>query len=51
VLSGSSNELLRVEELAVSISLVLVFHLRYMLFLPSKIVNNSVMHAKIRAMP
>jgi len=32
------------------INLVSVFHLRYMVFLPSKADNNTVMHAKIRAM-
>jgi len=43
--------LLLVEQFAISMNVVSLFHLRYMLFLPSKAVNNTVMHAKIRAMP
>jgi len=40
-----------VEQFAISINLVSVFHLQYMVLLPRKAVNNTVMHAKIRAMP
>jgi len=43
--------LLLVEQFTISINLVSVFQLRYMVFLPSKAVNNTVMHTKIRAMP
>jgi hypothetical protein len=49
--SATINELLLVEQFAISINLVSVVHLQYMVFLPRKEVNNIVMHAKIRAMP
>jgi hypothetical protein len=49
--SATINELLLVEQFAISNNLVSVFHLQYIVFLPRKVVNNSVMHAKIRAMP
>ena len=49
--SATINELWLVEQFAISINLVSVFHLRYMVFLPSKAVNNTVMHAEIRAIP
>jgi hypothetical protein len=49
--SATINELLLVEQFAISIDLVSVFHLQYMVFLPTKAVNNTVMHAKIRKMP
>jgi hypothetical protein len=42
---------LLIEQLAISINLVIVFHLRYMVFLRRKVVNISVMHAKFRVMP
>ena len=45
------DELLHVEQFAISINLVSVFHLQYMVFLPSKVVINTVMHANIRTMP
>ena len=43
--------LVLVEQFAISINLVFVFHLLYMVFLHSKAVDNTVMDAKIRAMP
>jgi hypothetical protein len=43
--------LLLIEQLAILINLVLVFHLRYMVFLASMAVNNMVMHRKFHAMP
>jgi hypothetical protein len=43
--------LLLVEQFAILINLVAVFHLRYMVFLPSNVVSNTVMHTKIRMMP
>jgi len=49
--SATINDLLLIEQFAISINLVCVFHIRYMVFLPRKAVNNTVMHAKIRAMP
>jgi len=49
--SATINERLLVEQFAISINLVSVFYLQYMVFLPRKAVNNTVMHAKIRAMP
>ena len=49
--SATNNVLLLVEECVISIDLVFVFYLRYMLFLPSKAVINTVTHAKICAMP
>jgi len=45
------NELLLVEQFAISINLVSVFHLQYMVFLPSKAFNDTVMQAKLRAKP
>ena len=50
-LSATINELLLVEQFAISINLVSVFHLRYKVFLRSKAVDNTVMHTKIRAIP
>jgi len=44
-------KLLLVEQFAISVNLVSEFHLRYMVFLPGMAVNNTVMRAKIRAMP
>jgi hypothetical protein len=49
--SATINELLLVEQFAISSKLVSVFHLQYMVFLPGKAVNNAVMHAKICVMP
>ena len=49
--SATIIELLLVEQFAISINLVSVFHLQYMEFLPRKAVNNTVMHAKISTMP
>jgi len=49
--SATNNVFLLVEQFAISMNMVSVFHLRYMVFLPSKAVNNTVMHAKIHAMP
>jgi hypothetical protein len=49
--SATINEVLLVEQFAISINLVSVFRLRYMVFLPSKAVNNAGMHAKTHAMP
>ena len=49
--SATINELLLVEQFAISINLVSVFHPQYSVFLHRKAVNNTVMHAKIRAMP
>jgi hypothetical protein len=43
--------LLLVEQFAISSNLVSGFHLPYMVFMPSKAVNNTVVHANIRAMP
>jgi hypothetical protein len=43
--------LLPVEQFAISINLVSVFHIQYMVFLPSKVVNNTVRKAKLHAMP
>jgi hypothetical protein len=42
---------LLVEQFAISINFVSVFHLQYMVFWPPKVVSNTVMHATIRAMP
>jgi len=50
-LSATINELLLVEQFAISINLVSVFHLQYMVLLPREAVNDTVMHTKIRAMP
>jgi len=49
--SATINERLLVEQFAILINLVSVFHLQYKVFLAKKAVNNTVMHAKIRAMP
>jgi len=49
--SATISELLLVEQFAISINLVSVFHVQYIVFLPRQAVNNTVMHAKIRAMP
>jgi len=49
--SATINELVLVEQFAISINLVSVFHLQYMVFLSRKAVDNTVMQAKIRAMP
>jgi uncharacterized membrane protein len=48
---ATNNVLLLVEQFAISMNLVFVFHLPYMVFLPSKAVNNTVVHAKFRVMP
>ena len=49
--SATIYELLLVEQFAISINLVSVFLLQYIVFLPRQAVNNTVMHAKIRAIP
>jgi len=49
--SATMIVLLLVKQFAISIDLVSVFHLRYMVLLSRKVVNNTVMHAKIRAIP
>jgi hypothetical protein len=49
--SATINERLLVEQFAISINMVSVFHLQYIVFLLRKAVINTVMHAKIRVMP
>jgi len=51
VFSATNNVHLLVGQFAISINLVSVFHLQSMVVLPSKAVDDTVMHAKIHAMP
>jgi len=49
--SATNNELLLVEQFAILINLVSLFHLHYMVFVPRKVMNDPVTHWKICAMP